>query len=228
MSIDGAPAGSQTRTVQLRATRDVPFVVVGERGPEYLGWVFSAFVTEDAPWIDALLGEAFKGRDIRPLGYQRGPDDVIAQVAVVYQYLRSRGIRYSSITTGSGEGQRVASQTVRFPSDSIRSSQANCIDGTVLMASILRKIDIEAYIITGPGHAMLGFSTKPKPANDQELLQNLVVVETTALGDADIGVAIKAGNAKFIDWYKNHRSHLSFGVIPVSAMRAVGVMPIAR
>ncbi|MFZ8431498.1 hypothetical protein ACO1MU_14375, partial [Staphylococcus aureus] len=51
----------------------------------------------------------------------------------------------------------VSSQHVRFIDDSVRVRQANCIDGTVLFASILRKIGIDPLIVLVPGHAFLGF-----------------------------------------------------------------------
>jgi hypothetical protein len=229
VAIDGVGAGSASRVVRLRATQDVPWAVTGERGDEFLGWVFAAFVTEDAPWIDTLIGDAFQGVPVQALGYQRGELDVIKQVAVVYQYLRKRGVKYSSITTGSGSGasQRVQSQVVRFPSESIKTSQANCVDGTVLMASILRKIGIDAYIVTGPGHAMLGF-LGTRGVSGQEALKHFFVVETTAIGDADFDVAFKAGNKTFKTWMKDHSDDLMFDIISVSAMRRAGVMPIAR
>jgi hypothetical protein len=230
LALDGVPAGSQSRVVRLRATQDVPWAVIGERGPEFLGWVFTAFVTEDAPWIDELLGQAFKGqREVRPIGYQGSEADVMAQVAVVYEYLRARGVKYSSITTHSASGatEKVRSQFVRFPSESIRTSQANCVDGSVLMASVLRKIDIDAYIVTGPGHAMLGFSTK-RGVKADEFLKHFWVVETTAVGSADFETAVKSGMKTFNTWLQKHQDDLMFDVISVAAARRSGVMPIAR
>jgi hypothetical protein len=229
LSLDGQPAGSQTRVVRLRSTQDAPWVVEGARGAEFMGWVFTAFVTEDAPWIDELLGQAFKDAPVSASGYQTDEKGVITQVAVVYEYLRSRGFKYSNITTvsGSGTSRKVASQTVRFPSDSMRTSQANCIDGTVLFASILRKIGIDAYIVTGPGHAMLGFATKNKVPK-KEFLNHFVVVETTALGSAGFDVAVKSGRKTFLGWLDKARNDLMFDVISVADARRAGVMPIAR
>lgn len=229
LALNGVPAGKQSRVVRLRATQDAPWVVVGARGPEFLGWVFTAFVTEDAPWIDEVLGQAFKDTPVRALGYQASEKDVIAQVGVVYDYLRRRGFKYSSITTGSGSGasSKVNSQMVRFPSDSMRTSQANCIDGTVLMASILRKIDIEAYIVTGPGHAMLGFATQ-RGVKPDDFLKHFIVVETTAVGIAGFDVAVQEGMKKFKTWLEKSQDDLMFDVISVAAARRAGVMPIAR
>lgn len=222
VSVDGQPAGTQTGVARVRSVQDAPFVLRTERGVENLSWVFAAFVTEEAPWIDTLLKEAFDGLRIGAIGYQAGEAEVLQQVEAVYEYLRRRGFRYSSITTTSGGSERVFSQTVRFPSDSVRTSQANCIDGTVLMASILRRIGIEPLILLGPGHAMLGFY----PQADRS--KGFYALETTALESGDFKRAVASGMATYRGWAEKHADSPAFQQIAVVRARKEGVMPIAR
>lgn len=222
VSVDGQPATTQTGVARVRSVQDAPLFVQTERGAENMSWVFAGFVTEDAPWLDALLKEAFQGAAIGAIGYQRDEAAVHQQVAVVYEYLRKRGFRYSSITATSGASSRVASQIVRFPSDSVRTSQANCIDGTVLMASILRKIGVEPIIVMGPGHAMLGYYPQADPK------QGFVVVETTMLESAGFVDAVRAGMATYKGWQEKSSNHPMFKRVPVAEARRAGVMPIAR
>lgn len=69
------------------------------------------------------------------------------------------------------------SQTVRPLGQALRTAQANCIDGTAVFASVLRKIGIEPIIVLMPEHAFLGFCTdaqRTRPA----------FLETTMLNDA--------------------------------------------
>jgi len=154
VTVNGKPLGSQMRTATLRSVYDAPIQARTARGAENMSWVFAAYVTEDAPWIDKLLQETLQRRYVRQfIGYQGSTQDVTRQVEAIYNELHRRGIRYSSITTSSNASSKVVSQVVRFPSDSIANSQANCIDGTVLMASILRKIGLDAFIILGPSQA---------------------------------------------------------------------------
>ena len=56
----------------------------------------------------------------------------------------------------SNSGQRV-----RLPSESLTGGQANCIDGTVLMASLLEGFSLNPAIVVIPGHAFLGWETWP-------------------------------------------------------------------
>ncbi len=222
VSIDGQPATTQSGVARVRSVQDAPLFVQTERGAENMSWVFAGFVTEDAPWLDELLKQAFQGAAIGAIGYQRDEAAVHQQVAVICDHLRSRGFRYSSITATSGSSARVASQIVRFPSDSVRTSQANCIDGTVLMASILRKFGIEPIIVLGPGHAMLGYY----PQADPNL--GFVVVETTMLESAGFLDAVRAGMATYKGWQAKSADHPMFKRIPVAEARRAGVMPIAR
>jgi hypothetical protein len=90
------------------------------------------------------------------------------------------------------------------------------------MASVLRKIGLDAYIILGPGHAMLGYSASGNPQ------QGLTVVETTMLGNARFGDAVRAGNSRFADWLANHSQDGRVNVIRVADARMQGVMPIPR
>jgi hypothetical protein len=104
----------------------------------------------------------------------------------------------------------------------MKTAQANCVDGTVLMASVLRRIGIDSYIVLGPGHAMLAYLRKPEAK-----VENLVVVETTALGQHPFAKAVAAGNAKFLKWQKEvPDTDPRFQIVNISTQRRQGVMPI--
>jgi hypothetical protein len=110
-------------------------------------------------------------------GYQKGPDDVRQQVFALWYVLQQHGLHYSSITTPSAASPdgRVASQAVRFIDQSIQSQQANCIDGSVLFASLLYKIGIKPALIAIPGHMFVGYFMDKEAQHPQFL-------ETTMLG----------------------------------------------
>ena len=83
---------------------------------------------------------------------------MINQIFALWYHFQKEGFRYSSITTQSGSDERSFGQVVRFVGDAIKTTQANCIDGTVLFASFLYKIGIDVSIVLIPGHAYLAFS----------------------------------------------------------------------
>jgi len=220
--VNGQPAGQQERTTQLRGLQDAPIFIKGQRGTEVMGWVFAAYVTEEAPWIDEFLKQAFAGHRSGPFGYQGGPEGVDEQIAIVYEALQKRGFKYSSITGNSSEIEHVGSQAVRLPSQAMKTAQANCVDGSVLIASVLRRIGIETFIVLGPGHAMLGYLRKPEAK-----LENLAVLETTMLGTHPFAKASSAGLATFQKWMKEvPDTDPRFQLVNVGAQRRQGVMPI--
>jgi hypothetical protein len=105
--------------------------------------------------------------------------DVYRQVFAVWQMLRHRKISYSNIIAASqtfGTVSKVFYQYVRTLQDALPSGQANCIDGTVLMASILYRMGLYPVIVSIPGHAYLGYYADQKK-------QSLAFLETTMLNE---------------------------------------------
>jgi hypothetical protein len=188
VTIDGEEMPEVNETVVLRAINDCPFYILfDEAGEEFddISFMFAAFVNENHPWIDGLLKEALEiGRDAEIIesfdGYQsEDPEVVMAQVFAVWNALQRRGIKYSSITTTT-PSKYASCQTVRFLDESIQNTQANCVDGSVLMASILRKIGIDVYLVMVPGHCFLAYMDGE--GDDA----GLIGLETTMLGQDNL------------------------------------------
>ena len=169
VELDGKPAEEKTETLQVRSINDCPFGVSNEEetlndenfiaGSAEIGWMFAAYVNENHPMLDKILQEALATKTVNAfLGYQRDdPAEVVKQVFAIWSALQKRGIQYSSTTTTPGGSDAVYSQFVRFLDQSITNTQANCVDGSVLFASLLRKISIEPFLVTVPGHMYVGF-----------------------------------------------------------------------
>lgn len=138
-------------------------------------------------------------------------DEVISQVFAVWSALQRRGIKYSDVST-TLPSKSVYAQTVRFLDDSVQASQANCVDGSVMMASILRKIGLDAYLVMVPGHCFLGFS------DGNEENKTMFFLETTMLGSdnlksvADLpNLPEKVKQAEFAASYKTFVAALEQG-----------------
>jgi hypothetical protein len=187
LELDGKPAGEKTETLQVRSINDCPFGVSNEEetlddsnfvaGSAEIGWMFAAYVNENHPMLDKILQEALATKAVNAfLGYQRDdPAEVARQVFAIWTALQKRGIQYSSTTTTPGGSEEVYSQYVRFLDQSITNTQANCVDGSVLFASILRKISIKPFLVTIPGHMYMGFYL----SSDKK---DFVGLETTVIG----------------------------------------------
>lgn len=144
----------------------------------------SGYVNENHPWIDALLVEARNtGICNEFIGYQGGREKIWPQIAAIWKALQNRGLTYANIakTTSS---TRNHFQHVRFLDETIANSQANCLDGSVLLASMLRKIGLNVGIMLVPGHAYVAIC-------DEKNGTFIAAIETTLLGKADLNEATK-------------------------------------
>jgi hypothetical protein len=159
-------------------------------------FLFTAFVNEDHPEIDKILKQMLNTKMIDAvLGYQWGPAYVDLQVAALWRVLHERGFQYSSITDNSGynESKGLFSQTVRTFDNSLKTSQANCVDGTVVFASVLKRMGIRPVMITVPGHCFLGYYA------DDTTITNIHFLETTMLSGSTFISNPKATVQKYND-----------------------------
>lgn len=142
---------------------------------------YAAYVNEESPNIDKILREALNTRIVRKfLGYQAGkPEAVDRQVYALWYVLQKRNFRYSSVSYSSLSSNVVYAQRVRTLEDALNSSQINCVDGSVLFASLLRAINITPVLVQTPGHMFVGYYTDDKR-------KNITFLETTMIGDVDL------------------------------------------
>ena len=138
-------------------------------------WLFAAYVNEDHPYIENILGEILtQGVVSRITGYQNGAKTVREQVFAVWYYALNRGIAYSSISCTSNPSSTTNVQHIRFFDQVYNSRQANCIDACVFFASILRKIGLRPVIFVEPCHAYLGYYSDKKSTSKIELLETTI------------------------------------------------------
>ncbi|MFO0945595.1 MAG: hypothetical protein U1D30_06575 [Planctomycetota bacterium] len=179
VQLGNGPEEEQVVTCTMRSINDCPFAF--RKGDEVVdaSFAFAAYVNEQHPFVDKLLREALDiGVVNRFTGYQTGkPEDVLLQAYALWDLLVARDVRYSSITTTAAVSDTVYSQHVRLIEESINNSQANCVDGSTLWVSLMRKIGINAFLVVTPDHCYAGFFAD----RDRKLC---FAIETTLLGEA--------------------------------------------
>ena len=241
--LNGQLIDKQTVVVRVRSINESVYAysyLLDENRWASTGWLFAAYVNEDHEWIDQILREALNTRLVDSfIGYQGKPEQVINQVFAIWHVLQKRGFRYSSITATSGTGTttKVFSQYVRFFEESINASQANCVDGTVLIASILKKIGLRVGLVLVPGHCFLVF--------DADGRGNWRGLETTMMGNVDLARypdeaakvkasmqgfidAVTVGNKTFLESLpKINENHPQYKLVDVGEARKAGIFPIA-
>jgi len=186
VKVNGTDLGQKTKQVQFRAINDVPFAATDSKGHiQDLSPLFAAFVNENSPVIEQILQEALRWKAVESFdGYQsNSPNAVQMQVFAIWNVLQRHHVKYSSITTASGFSDKVQSQSVRFIDDSLRMNQANCVDGSVLFASVLYKIGLYPVLVKLPGHMFVGYYTDERSYGHPNP-QNTLFLETTLLDAA--------------------------------------------
>jgi hypothetical protein len=176
---DGVDAGTRTRKVSLRPLSEALYFVRDGADSVDLSWIFAAYVDERDAVVDRVLAAA-AGSGIAPAfdGYASGSSaQVYRQVWSVWQALAARGIRYSAADPGIARGPHVFSQRVRLLEQTWNDRSASCIDGSVLIASVLQRIGLRSFLVLVPGHAFVGFYTGAAG-------QQAAYLETTLLGAA--------------------------------------------
>lgn len=191
----------QTQPIWLLARNSAPLAV---RNPQTNDWTdlsryLGAFVTPHQEDVEAFLSDIVAEEYGQALvGYQAG--GVTPQVAAVYKALQKRNLRYVDSTIDFVAEGSASTQRVRLPRETLKHGQANCIDGTLLMASLLEAIGINAALVVVPGHAFLGWSTVAPagaPGSENQADEQWDYLETTYLGKSyDFDQARQTGKAR--------------------------------
>ena len=222
--------------MSLRQINDCPFLVVSST-PKKNGkvvqemhdirFMFAAYTNKNHPQIDQILKEAkATGLCSNFLGYQASEKEVFEQVNAIWVALQRRGITYSSITNTTPV-KGVLAQHVRFLDESISMTQANCVDGSVLIASVLKKIEIKTCLVLVPGHCYLAFYSQD-PAKGGKLYG----LETTELGlksslpQAMQTATSSAGSSLQKNWNKFQQANSGYMLVDLDDAREAGIMPI--
>lgn len=185
VEVDGKDLGQKVRTFSVRSINEC-LLGFNKQLPDgrtrYVSTrlFYAAYVNEENPLIDKVLREALNTRIVRRfLGYQSTPEMVDKQVYALWYVLQKRNFKYSSVSYSSLSSNVVYAQRVRTFEDALNSSQINCVDGSVLFASLLRAINITPVLMQMPGHMFVGYYT-------DSAKKNLTFLETTMIGDVDL------------------------------------------
>jgi len=226
----------QTERIHLHARDTALLAVKAPDGSitdltEYL----AAWVTPRRPEIEQLLRRAAEHHPARRfVGYQgastlaQGAEIVRAQAQAIFTALKQdANLIYVNSPLNLGQQAGQVTQRVRLPTESLTAGgSANCIDGTVLFASLLELASLDPFIVVVPGHAFVGWRTW-RGVNQYEFL------ETTLIGSADFDAAQQAAQARYEDVLA--KGYLSRGLfdpggfarlIDVAACRAQGIAPL--
>jgi len=185
----------------------------------YLG----AFVTPGAPSLETLLHSAAElapGRQF--VSYQAGPGGVGGQVKALFEALQKQQVRYVNSVLSFSAEDGLSSQRVRLPRQTLESSNANCLDGTVLFASLLEAISLHPAIVLVPGHAFVAWQTDPADEGSWKYLETTLLGKSTfeeasAVGDqrAAAYMAVATDKPHLFRRWAMHDLRARHGVLPM-------------
>ncbi len=133
----------------------------------------AAWVTPDDPMVIALVTRAANllaaqtaPTPLAMIGYanRASPQEVRGQVNAIFDTLRlDYRMRYSqeSVPYNGPGDTSVALENIKLPSEILQQRSGMCIELTVLLASAVEKIGLDAEIVIIPGHAFLGVAMAP-------------------------------------------------------------------
>lgn len=189
-----------------------------------------AWVTPNVKEIDELLRIAAEHHPNKQIeGYQCSDcktDEEYAtyaaqQVKSIYDALKEDyKITYINAPI-SFTAKTEASQKVKLPADAINLASANCIDGSVLFASAIEKIGMNAYIMIIPGHAFVCWDIK-------EGSNTVNCLETTMINSATFEEAEEQAVAEYNEEVTS--GNIDSGaskLLSVKKIREAGIMPMS-
>ena len=227
--------------VTLRSSNDVLYGVKDPDSKKILdfNWLFAAFVDEQSPAITDILTQATASGVLDQFqGYaQSDVEEVYAQVFAIWHTLQRRGIRYSNLSpvANSFKSKDVSSQYVRFVSDTWASQKANCVDGSVLIASALRRAGLAPVLVVLPGHMLVGVALNAEGTHYAYL--ETTRLETARSKASSLNTSLENFEAALADGQRQidaagkrfeDETNLSYQIIDIQAARDLGVMPISQ
>lgn len=169
LSISGNNSFVAERNFLFRPINECLLDYVNPKGkPESSHFFLTAYVNEDDEEITKFINESSKNGIVKTIdGYQSNSrEKVEKQVYALWHNLVVRKFRYSSILNTSLSNHKITSQYVRSVKETCVDNGGNCADASVMFASALRKIGLDAYLIILPNHMMVGYYSYSKNKSD--------------------------------------------------------------
>ena len=240
---DGVEAAID-KTVSLRPISEALYYVRDGHDSVDLSWIFAAYVNENDRVVERIVELARKSGIVDKFtGYDDAEaDGVYRQVWAVWQALATHGIRYSDADPGIARGPNEFSQRVRLIEQTWNDRSANCIDGSVLIASVLQRIGLRSFLVLVPAHAFVGFYTDATAKHAAYLETTLLGAEPPTLrtipafaedeatenGLASFAAALTSGQASYARAANrlDGRHRPDYAVIDIGTARTFGIRPI--
>ena len=212
----------QTSATLVTSRRDFPWTIKGftQQGDYDL---IAAMVTPTDPGVEKLIRTAANYDPSHAMtdGYDSTDDSsgsVSQRLADVWDAeTTDYKLTYIGTTDSFASG---SSQRIRLPAEVLDQSSGNCIELTLLYASVAEALNLQPAVVFIPGHAYVAIRVDGTS-------DSYYFIETTMIGQSTFAEATHEG---LVEW-NDAADHVSngetdYGWVDIAAQRAAGILPI--
>jgi hypothetical protein len=235
--MDGKTEYHQTHTIVMLSRNsgmNCLWDVQKNRLIEDLTPYYGAWVTPNAEPIQLLLRKVVdKTEAVSLLGYLARREKVVEdEVRAIFDVLKDEKLVYVNSTIDFGRSTTQNGQRVRLPRESLGHRTANCLDGTLLFASLMEANSLNAGLVFVPGHALVAWQKRQlelEADTDDDLLRNWEFLETTMVSTHTFDEAVVKGRDIAETYYNRaggKQDFEQFRLQRLSWLRAKGIYPM--
>jgi hypothetical protein len=180
----------------------------------YLG----AFVTPNQETVMGFLRTVVDHYpDTQLPGYYGGGNPTL-QAKAIFTALREKAeISYVNSLVYFGAEEVAFGQRVRLPRETLEQRQANCVDGTLLFASLLEAASLNPAIVIVPQHVFVGWELSPR-SNQWKYLDTVMIDRRQGFDEAvKVGTEYAQAFSKLQGYSSSYESW--FRLLPMRKLR---------
>lgn len=180
----------------------------------------AAWITPNAPEVDSFLKKA-KARLTGRNSFSGNQQETLPQVKAIFEELKAMGVSY--VMDPNIFDERGSVQRTRLPAEVLASTNAQCLEGAILYATVLEAIGLSPVLVFKKGHAFVAW----KPSKFDAAKVPLFFLETTLTGGAaTFEQAMASATNTFVKAAAEKQFELGIGaLLDVQALRTQGYSP---
>ena len=213
---------NQTSQTLVTSRRDFPWTIKGfSQADDYD--LIAAMVTPTDPGVEKLIRTAanYDPNHIMTSGYDSADDSSGSVSQRLSDVWDAETTDYQLTYIGTTDSfASNSSQRIRLPAEVLDQSSGNCIELTLLYASVAEALSLQPAVIFIPGHAYVAI--RVDDASD-----SYYFIETTMIGQATFAQATHEGLTEWND-AQDHvlNGDQDYGWVDIAAQRTKGILPI--
>jgi len=165
------------------------------------------WVTPDNMKVLGIVDEVIKKVGINNIGPSK---QVEPQIRAIWDTLKEKNIKYEIDSYSIGTSERASYQRISYPQKTLYKNSGNCLDLTILFASVMRALLLEPIIVLKEEHSFLGWELPD---------ESMGFLETIYVADKSFEKAIDKGFNQYIECVTENKWKID---LKISDLRSKG------